>query len=593
MPPVIGISFTEIDAISGSKGSWLSSPFLRRVIRSLYGYDQIMIGTWRRAIVCVFCFLGTGISYTRAPSAETLGSAELLETYSRAISLVDAEYANEVLFLLKPESVRQSHLDLLGEVLFVSSELTSDTARSTTLPIRLNEYLVPQVWNYLKKQHLHPTEDDVIRYRNNHPDAYSTRAWIIGSRILVRNDSPTSETDIMSVQNKLKDRDQDFRVVAREFYRSQGEDKDGSFGRVEKGDIAEELFEIFFKQNPREPYFGPLKTHHGFIFGQLQDRGMEGYRPLGEIRRRIEQRVAQERFQDFSTRFFEQLEAKGQKVVRNWRPADKAPAPGEVVYVLDGEHVTYKQVLDDLVGVYGDHSSFKFFESVTNSHIRNKLLLMSEEADVVRRSAEFQFLFQALLAHERYNLLLKQQLAPGDQNAPPDEEVLKAFYNQKKEELFAKQDEVKFLAIALPMFPRPDVPPHERESDRAKAWTMAKGVQASIAATDEPFQYPVNTIPAEMRPRRFITDEWTPLDQLPKEYAEQLTQLKAGATSPVTILNETYVVFCLIARRPGGYIAFDAARDKLLLHYKWEQLVQARSNLVKHAQQQARERQPG
>lgn len=509
-----------------------------------------------------------------AQHVEVWNPQELLQLYARALAIIPNQWSDKVMLLIEPHNLERSHLKLAGEVVLVADRL-GQTSVSEELEQRLDTFLVPNLWVYQQQRKLRPAEEDIIAYRNSRPDAFGTADWISGAYMLIP-DSPTSETVSNSIRQKLDRDSSNFRDVARDFYRTQGEDRDGHFERIQRGQIASELFEAFFTHDPRESYF-TKQVRHGYLIGKVLDRGVAGWKPLDRIHREIEQQIVADRMKAHLATFFKN-EEKRQHLERRWNDSgEEAPPPDETAYSIRGKSVSYRDVLSRLVEVLGDRSSMAFFRSVTEDDIREQLVLGSSEAEEVRRSPEYAFAFEVLRAHAEYSALMRSRL-----DSEPTTRTLREFYESHLNQ-FALPDEVRFIAIELTMQPPGEATVAEKMAYRQRAWPAICHLRSELASSTSPLTFSIDGNGGAFGARRFQGQEWMALSEIPPPFGRVAASTLPGETSNVQVGPHTWFAVHVAERRKGETPSFEQVAPQVRTYYQVDQMKKIREALLYEA----------
>lgn len=437
--------------------------------------------------------------------------------------------------------------------------LTNITPPSTLLE-SYERYLVPQVFDYLKRYELRPTIAEKKRYYQAHINEYIEPAYFEGARFLIET-GPQMEETALHWKKILDEQKRPFREIAREYYLSIGEDKDGYLPKVYRGTIRDELFELFFSADVNAPYFGPVETKHGLLFGKVYSKREEGPKPFEEVERRIENIILKERMEKFYRDFFARERSKHKiELLFDDTNTTEAPPLDTPVYRFDGREVTYGEILSFHPHIFGDFGAIDFFRSIRTKAINNELIWSTPEAEKVRQSPEYKFLYTAFIDQYR----VYQYLTTEYKKIKATEKDIKEFYEQEKERLYKKPLEAKLLIVSVPMNPDRLTHPYSIHLARKQAWESINRIREDFVKSGKYEKFSFEPYIKDVRGLKVnLFTQWEPVDRLGPLIEKDIGSRKPGFISPVLIGRTSYVFYYLINLRDPGYYTLDEIRKKV------------------------------
>jgi len=511
-------------------------------------------------LIIIAIFLACSLQAGNSPSSPHLWNQELfLRIYLDSLGMISYEITID--YKLNTLKDQQKILkDIARNHQIVKRLNLKNIIPPTSLLERYERYLVPRVFDYVKRRELRPTKAEKMRYYQEHIKDYIEPAYFEGARFLIET-SPMMEKTALYWKKILDEQNRPFREIAREYYRSIGEDKDGYLPKVYRGTIRDELFEIFFNADVNAPYFGPVNTKYGLLFGKVYSKREEAPRPFEEVEPRIESLMIKQRIEKFYQEFFASQRSKHTiEILFDDSLANEAPSFDTPVYRFDGRVVTYREILAVNQHIFGDTRAIDFFRAIRTKAINNELICTSSEAEKIKHSPEYQFLYDAFIDQYR----VYQYLTAEYKKIKVGEKDLIEFYERHKQTLYKKPLEAKLLIVSVPMNPDRLSHPYSIHLARKKAWESINRIRDDFVESGKGEKFSFEPYYKEVRglKSKLIT-HWQAIDTLGRVIEMDIPSRKPGYISPVLIGNTSYIFYYLLDLRDPGYKAFKEIRKKV------------------------------
>ncbi len=501
----------------------------------------------------------------------------ILLIYLNAVSLISPEITADYM-LNTIEDRKDIVRDITRNMRFAASR------EAATLPAELMErfesYVLPEVFEYLKKKELRPTQEEIERYYREQMDTFPFVDFFEGARFLIERGAKMEEK-AAHWKKALDKGDKTFREVAREYYASIGVIKDGYLPRVYRGRIRDELFEIFFNADPDAPYFGPVETKHGLMFGKLyRVYNAEGGVPP-EAARMAESLIIKDKLHAYYQKTFSQSRKEHRiEMVFDDSVTSDTPPLDTVLFQFDNTAYTYREVLELLPHYSGDVRSMDFLRSMRDKAIERLLLLHIPETRQVHESGVYHYLKKAFLAQYKVHHFLSEKYKQIDITTTE----LRDFYTKHRNEFYKKPPHLKLMYAIIPQNPDNLQHPMQCHLAQKKAWKDANRIHDVLASASDPSilaeeQYPdVHGLKIRHIHKRTPLDE---LDRLIQMDMDSNRDVGAGYTSSILIDRYRYVIYRITDRREGGYVSFRDAREDVehRLREQKKEEIRARFNL--------------
>ena len=423
---------------------------------------------------------------------------------------------------------------------------------------RFYKFVIPNLFNYLKRRELCPTKAEKEEYYRKNIKEYEKPESFEGARFLIEN-SPTMEDEASSWKKKLGNSTLSFRKIASEYYRSVGEDNEGYIGIVYKGTIRDEIFDAFYKADLNAPFFGPVKTKNGLLFGKVYKKQLAGSLPFEKVERRIEGLMIEERIKKFYSEFYKQERTKQKVEMVIDENKDEVPDLKSVVFKINGKGVTYEDVLKSHHNIFGDKKSIEFFRVIVEKAINDELVYNSLEAKKVFESKEYRFLLTSFIDQYKVFHLLKEEY----QKISFTENDLINFYECMKDTLYKSPDEVKLLVVNVPINPDKETHPYNIHLAQKEAWKNTKEIWSSFINSPNPQEFSFKQYNNVRGLKVDIFDEWRPIDNLGRLIEMGIDQHTSGYKSQILIGRTEYIFYYIISRREKGFIPFEEINEKI------------------------------
>ncbi len=509
-------------------------------------------------------------------------SLDLLKIYLNALSMIDSKLTVDYQ-LNTPEDRQAIVEDIRDNLAHAASVAAAEISLPTPLADRFDRFLVPRVYRELVRRQIHPTEEEKQSYYESHRAEFQVPDGLEGARILVET-GPDLAARTEALKQKLESSGKPFREVASEFYRSIGREQDGYFGWVRRGSIRDDLFEMFYRADIEAPFFGPVETRHGMLFGKTFARQPGGPEPYDEVERRVEDLLVKHRLERRENEFREK-EASRQGLQFLY-PADATGAPelNAPVFRLGENAWTYADALEAQSDLIGDRQAAAYARTIVSRAADTALLLGSTEAQQVRESRDYRFLSSALEAQWKANEAFKRAF----ESQGRDETVLRRFHEERRAELYRKPDEVQLTMVLLPLAPK------QTEEGRIPGEAAVKQllrIRDAWALSPDPERFSFDRF-SDIPGLKVTRDgEWIGLDQLDRQLGMDVERRAKGYLSAILPGQEAVRLYRLRDRRPGGEESFEAVRSRVEFDFWLDLLRQFRAEL--HRQRVQAERGEG
>jgi hypothetical protein len=435
---------------------------------------------------------------------------------------------------------------------------------------RFDFFVIPRLLDYKKRYELIPTDENIYKYYLDNINKFPKSDYIEGARILIET-SPTMESDAFLLNEQLKNTKLSFREFAKEYYKSKGSEHDGYFGKINRGTIRDEIFEIFFHADSNAPFFGPVKTKHGILFGKLYAK----YSEFEKIKNKIERQILSEEIQEYYDNLYLE-EKKNHKVeILYDENLTKLPELSSVVYRFDGKDVKYSDVIKSQFYVLGDEQSIKFFKAIVERTIKNELLFSSRDASDLKKSTEYEFLFNAFLDQYRvYSVILKEY----EKISFPESDLLN-FYEKYKYELYKDSDLVKLIVVTLEKNPNGESDKLNIQLADKAAWNDIEELRNDFVKSATPQKFPFSEYNYIDGLKVAVFDYWQSVDDLGRIIGMDINENPEGHTSSVLGASNYYLFYHILERENRDFEPYNDIRDKVEKDYLLLRKQEIRKNL--------------
>lgn len=429
----------------------------------------------------------------------------------------------------------------------------------------MERLLLPQVWElHAREQHL-PGEAELRAWFEERRGEFALPARLRGSRIIIPHGPGDSRT-VERVKQMLESgvgAGRSFRDVAREYYRSLGIDADGHLGWRTAENLREDVHAAFAGADLGEPYFGPVETTAGYLFGALHERQEGRERSFAEARDDIERAWLAASFPAYREEFFSAQEIQ-RGLERHWpeEGLEEVPDTSGAAFTIDGEAVTWGEVVSTTRGDFGDPADPAYYPAAAERAIRNRLLYTGDMASLVRGTRMFGRLLAAVKAQWRIGAAIRAEV----QARQPDTMELMDFHTRNQERLYRAPARYHVAAWSIPMNPDQTEDPDAMESARRDAWRRANLLREAIASRIPLESYTLDEDrfgPLRQSPET----QWMDATMLPPMVLEAIDQLAEKgdlpAVTPPLIGSRTYYIVYLIGKEEGRLLDFADVIDSL------------------------------
>lgn len=503
-------------------------------------------------------------------------STDLLPIYLNALSMIDSKLTVDYR-LNTPEDRQAIVEDIRDNLAFARSAAAAEIRMPTPLADRFDRFLVPRVYRESLRQQIHATDEEKRSYYESHREEFQVPDALEGARVLVET-GPDMAVRAAGLKRKLEAPGKPFREAASEFYRSIGREQDGYFGWVRRGSIRDDLFEMFYRADPEAPFFGPIETRHGMLFGKTFARQPGGPEPYDEVEGRVEALLVKQRLEQRESEF-RQRETLLQGLQLLY-PADANGAPelNAPVFRLGEKAWTYADALEVQSDLMGDRQAAAYARAVVDRAVDAALLLGSTEAQRVRESRDYRFLSSALDAQWKANEAFQRTA----ENRARDESELRRFYEERRTELYRKPDEVKLTMVFLP------IPPEKTEGERLveeAAVEQLLRIRDAWALSPNPERFSFDRFADPPGLKVISDDEWIGLDQLDRQLGMDVERRAKGYLSAILPGQDRVRLYRLRDRRPGGVESFEAVCSRVEFDFWLYSLRQFKADLRRQREQ--------
>lgn len=427
----------------------------------------------------------------------------------------------------------------------------------------LERMLVPLVWEMQARREALPPDDVLERYMEANPSLFERKEQVSGARILV--DHETANEDVLEALeaelNAMEESGETFRDVARRFYRSQGIDTDGYFGWRGTDRLRADLFETFQNADPDAPWFGPVETQHGFMYGVLYGVREEGMPAFEDVRERVVTMWLREHFADWRE---EQLsrEEMERGLERHWpeEGVNEVPDPGDPAFTMDDRVYTWNDVRQWTPGVIGDDSRPEYYTSLGRRAVQNFLVYTGPRARAVRASDEFQRLYKAVIAHWQMARKMDGELAAI--SSPPD--AIERFYDENRDDLYMLPPRYRAVVWRFPINPDGHRNPALVNDSRRDAWNRANKAHALLAESPSPGEEALDE-DTHGPFRHHAPEGFHGTTNMPLPLADWVRENTppAGELTPVQIGRDDYHFALILEVQDGEPRPFDTIIDQI------------------------------
>ncbi len=482
--------------------------------------------------------------------------AEYLRVYLTALTIADPDAPRHYV-LNTPEDEEE----LFAEINRLAARHDGSTLDNVDegLRERVENYLLPEIWRIKEMTRAREAAEEFRQYYESRKTEFPVRDWVRGARILVEY-GEGAEAEAEALARRLEEGG-GFRVVAREYYRSMGEDHDGSIGLVQRGQIRDPLFEIFMEQEVDEPFFGPVRSEHGFLLGKIDAKGEEGYLPWEEVADRLRGDFVASRLEEAERRVVEWVEEEG-LLVREEVPGREGPPRGSTpAYRFDGELRTYADVQRALPGVFGDASSWRYFDALRERAITAEAVRAGPVAEAVRESEAWEVLYGAAMEYAAVTPAMKDALAEAAEAAT--EEVLREYYDERKNLHYRRTPEVRIVHVRVSRNPEGTTDPIERRDASRRAWETIQEIYRDFSRSDDPGGFSFEGYRDRREVRIRDASRWVSIDSLPPEIGRRLRENPDQRFSDFMISRIEYSFYYLVERRHPLYPPFEDIQERV------------------------------
>lgn len=427
----------------------------------------------------------------------------------------------------------------------------------------IERFLVPLVWDHLARVDALPPDELLERYMEANPSFFERREMVRGARILVPfgNDAPDQVARIREDLEAMEESGETFRDVARRYYSSIGMKTDGYFGWRGRDRLRDELFDLFLEADPDAPWFGPVETSGGHLFGVLMGHVGEGMPPFSEVRQHVESTWLREHFAASREEALS-LEEVTRGLVRHWddEGIDGIPDPEDPAFELEGRVYTWGEARQWTPGIHGDESDPEFWEDLGRRAVQNFLVYTGSRAREVRNSDEFKKIYEAVAANWKLARAMAAELA--DLRAAPG--ALERFYEENVGELYSTPDQYRAIVWRFPMNPEGHENPVLVNESRRDAWNRATMAHKVLEESENPGEEVLEE--DVFGPiRRHAPEGLFPLEVFPNPLSSTISQATpvAGWLSPVVIGADDYQIALVLEKQEGEPLPFDEVIDDL------------------------------
>lgn len=429
----------------------------------------------------------------------------------------------------------------------------------------LKYWLTQKLYIDMIKDHITPDEETVRAIYEEHKDSFMRRDTIEGASFLIEYGEEADEKvnhwqSVLEESYQSQPEEFSFRDIARNFYLSQGERNDGYFGRVERGRFREEIFDLFFEEDSEKPFFGPVETLHGYLFGKLYNKWEEGVISFDEVRPRLERQVYQNRQQELFDTLLNEAEDNDDihYLYANKNSSDARDSSQEALKINDRVY-TYSDLIRIMPHLQ-DHSLKTLAENFVVMHG----IYQSDEGENIRQIDEFSLLRNALLDEYRVQQFMEEIYA---EEITISEENLFAFYQAVREDFYPGYNEYKLRIFELPHNPEGVQDRLAVHQARKDAWTNINHIQDYFLEQKNKAHADLSHFEEEKGLKVQELDEWTSIVQLGGVIGRDIAGRRAGETSSIIIGRNNYLFYYVTDFREGKVRPFEEVKNRVKMHY--------------------------
>lgn len=494
-------------------------------------------------------------------SKNYLFDGDYLAIYLDSLRMIDPFLADKY-FLNTKEDRKEIIEDIERFRKYASSNKITDRTIPQETLAQAEILMAVKLFRFKKQQELLPDQQEIASYYEKNREDYAHNDYIQGSRILIEY-GEEAEKLVEKWTEKLEHTSDSFENVAREFYKTQGQLYDGSFGLVERGQIRDDIFEMFYAQVPSEPYFGPVETRHGYLLGKLHEKGEAGYKPLSEVQNKISRILLAEEREIFFEEFYKEERKKHSITVYLDPDAEEAPAFDEAVYSFNDHTYTYREILNNLPHIFGDIQSVSFCKAVMEKNIQMDLIYASEEVENIMDSTSYSFLLHSFRDRYIIHRYIQQRL---DEFEPTEEEIIN-FHEEYQEDYYTRPAEAKLLIFSIQRNPDRETHPYKMHQASQEAWEFAQLLHTDFLRF-EPEEYPLKNLKDQKGLRITHVDTFTPIDQLGRLIAMDIQGKEEGYTSSLLIDRSHYLFYHIFEIYQPTTYSLDEVKNRVIQDMK-------------------------
>lgn len=417
---------------------------------------------------------------------------------------------------------------------------------------RLEYYLTRDLLRFLNRYAFEPSGETIKEYYQENISQFHRPDTIEAARFLIEYGENAEETaaywgEVLQKAYEKQMSDDPFRDVSKEYYLSRGLfdilDSYGYFGKRERGTIREDLFDLFFESDTKAPYFGPVETQHGYIFGRLYNRWEEGMIPFEEVKDQIKDTITQQKVTEFYDKLLEKELAQYNVEYLFDRDDESVPSTDKNIIRINGNKYTYHDLLQSMPYMMGDINDLYFMNAMVDLFLEKYAVFHSEEGQNIQDTPEYQFLYDALLNDYRVHQYLEQRYK---KEILVTEEKLRSFHEKAAKQLFLAPDLYKLRVFYLNQNPH-------RETDTYLIYQANRTAWKNINIARDYFLEQEDKLNADMS--RFeeeigitVNDvlEWRAGNTLGRLIEMDIPKRSPGDTSSVVFDDLVYVFYYLI-----------------------------------------------
>jgi peptidyl-prolyl cis-trans isomerase C len=164
-----------------------------------------------------------------------------------------------------------------------------------------NNFLTIEYLDKVVSADVRATEDDILKYYEQHKDDFKVRESVRVRHILIKADKTASEEEKAAAKKKVESilthiRDGgDFHKLASEHSQDPGsKTRGGDLGFIGRGRMVREFEDVAFSLQPGE-VSDVVETNFGYHIIKVEERRDASYKPVEEVRSIIESKLIKER----------------------------------------------------------------------------------------------------------------------------------------------------------------------------------------------------------------------------------------------------------------------------------------------------------